>query len=88
MQIGSANHQSDKCLLASRHDAKLAIDISSCSGQPSRKRRGQIGCRETYVIDVDQFTNGRAIESFSPKDVEMFEPRGGSGPAARTTRRW
>ena len=30
---------------ASRHDAEPAIDISGCSGQPSRKRRCQVSGR-------------------------------------------
>ena len=48
-------------------------------GEPPGKRRRQERRRETDIVDVDQFADGRALDGLVQKKVEVLQTRGGPG---------
>ena len=68
---------SDPCFDAgpcgSRHDADAPIDVGDRAGEPPGKRRGQERRRETDIVDVDQFTDGRALDRLVQKKVKVLQ---------------
>src|SRR5215207_10497036 len=72
-------------LCGSRHDADTPIDVGDSAGEPPGKRRGQERRRETDIVDVDQFTDGRALTGFVQEKVKVLQTR--RGPRLEWSRR-
>ena len=47
--------------------------VGDGAGEPAGKGRGQERRRETDIIDVDQFTDGRALNGFVQEKVKVLQ---------------